>query len=172
MTVPAIPSTLDVALWLFDQSRREDIYMPAQKLQRLLWLQQGTYAAMNHGRMLMPATFVADETGPIEATVFHLFEDSRPPIPPRPIEAVAENHLARTWRRYAHHSPDYLTKPIVKQLSYREAWKRGPGSVIPFEAIARDFTQLPESETLVKAGDGRALRKWVPTAKPAMRRIR
>ena len=172
MTIPGISSTLDVAIWLFDQGTRDEIYMPAQKLQRLLWLQQGSYAAMNHGRMLMPAVFIADQAGPIEPTVFHLFEDSRPPIPPRKIDAVAENHLVRIWRRYAHHSPDYLTKGIVKMLCYRDAWKRGPGSVIPFDQIARDFTQLPDSDEIVRADDGRALKKWVPTATPAMRRIR
>lgn len=172
MTTPAIPSTLDVALWLFDQSRRDDVYLPAQKLQRLLWLQQGGYAAMNHGRMLMPAVFVADESGPIEPTVFHLFEDSRPPIPARPLDAVAENHLVRIWRRYSHHSPDYLTKKITQQRCYRDAWRKGPGTVIPFEAIVRDFTDLPSADQMVRAGDGRALKKWTPSAKPAMRRIR
>lgn len=172
MHTPAIPSTIDVALWLFDQAHREEMHIPALKLQRMLWLQQGTYAAMNYGRMLMPATFVAEESGPIEPTIYHLFEDSRPPMPPRSIDAVAENHLARIWRRYGHHAPDYLSRKIANARSYREAWRRGAGTVIPFDDIVRDFTEGPEETGSVESPDGRQLRKWVPTAKPAVRRIR
>ena len=172
MTIPAIPSTIDVALWVFDQAHREDMHIPAQKLQRVLWLQQGTYSAMNHGRMLMPAVFVADESGPIEPTIFHLFEDSRPPIPARKIDVIAENHLVRIWRRYGHHSSDYLTEKIVRARSYREAWEAGPGTVIPFQKIARDFRERPKGDKTVRTDDGRVLQKWTPQAKPAVRPIR
>ena len=61
-----VESTFDVALWFQDRARREDTNLQAQKLQRLLYLAQSYYSAMNYGRKLMPAVFVAQEMGPIE----------------------------------------------------------------------------------------------------------
>lgn len=169
MTVPVIRSTLDVALWFFDQGRRQDQHLPAQKLQRLLWIAQALYAAENHGRMLMPATFVAEESGPTEPTIFHIFEDSRPPIAPRKIVPEAENFLHRVWRKYAHHSTDYLNRMMISNEVYRRAWRRERGTVIPFEAVAAHFTQKPDLSKQVKTADGRVLKKWVPMAKPVPR---
>src|SRR3546814_15279512 len=80
MPSAAVESTLDVALWFLDRARREDSYLQAQKLQRLLYLAQGFYAAGFHGRKLMPATFVAHELGPVEPTVFRLFELGPPNV--------------------------------------------------------------------------------------------
>ncbi|MDF1747631.1 MAG: hypothetical protein P1V34_02025 [Alphaproteobacteria bacterium] len=169
MTVPVVPSALDVALWFFDQSRRDDKHMPAQKLQRLLWIAQGLYAAENHGRMLMPATFVAEETGPTEPTVFHAFEDSRPQIMMRKMVPVADNFLNRIWSKYGHHSADYLNRMMTYNDVYRRAYRKEVGTVIPFEQIAQHFTQKPEPKSQVKTSDGRILRKWTPTAKPVLR---
>lgn len=166
MTVPVVSSSLTVALWLFDQGRREDLHLPAQKLQRLLWIAQALYAAENHGRMLMPAVFVAEETGPTEPTVFHAFEDSRPPIAPRRIAPEAEHFLHRIWRKYGHHSADYLNRMMAHNDVYRRALRREPGTVIPFEAIKAHFTQKPKPQDQVRTSDGRLLKKWVPGAKP------
>lgn len=169
MTVPMATSALDVALWFFDQGRRDDQHLPAQKLQRLLWIAQALYAAENHGRMLMPAVFVAEETGPTEPTVFHAFEDSRPPIMQRRLRPEVENFLHRVWRKYGHHSPDYLNRMMSHNEVYRRAYRKEPGTVIPFEVIAKHFTQKPDQRLQVKTADGRILKKWVPTAKPAVR---
>jgi len=170
MTVPVVTSVLDVALWIFDQARRDDQHLPAQKLQRLLWIAQGLYAAETHGRMLMPATFVAEETGPTEPTVFHIFEDSRPPIAQRKLVPEAENFLHRIWQKYGHHSADYLNRMMSHNEVYRRAYRKEVGTVIPFAAIVQHFTQKPEPRMQVKTSDGRLLRKWVPTAKPVLRR--
>jgi uncharacterized phage-associated protein len=171
MTVPRIQSSLDVALWFFDQARRDDQHLPAQKLQRLLWIAQSIYAAENHGRMLMPATFVADPSGPTEPTIFHAFEDSRPPIALNKLPPEGENFLARIWRKYGHHKPDHLNRMMSQNEVYRRALRREAGTVIPFEAIAKHFTQKPEPGGHVKTPDGRVLKKWMPTAKPNPRRF-
>lgn len=166
MTVPVVTSTLDVALWLFDRARRDDQHMPAQKLQRLLWIAQALYAAECHGRMLMPATFVAEEVGPTEPTIFHVFQDSRPPLVPGKIVPEAENFLDRIWRKYGHHSTDHLNRMMSASDIYRRALRRERGTVIPFETIAKHFTEKPKKVEQVKTTDGRILKKWLPTAKP------
>src|SRR3546814_18975840 len=97
MPSAAVESTLDVALWFLDRARREDSNLHAQKLQRLLYLAQGYYAAGFHGRKLMPATFVAHELGPVEPTVFRLFElgVTNVTMTDPPAEAVKFMHSAR-----------------------------------------------------------------------------
>jgi len=70
----ATDSCFEVALWFVEKARFEDNYLQAQKLQRMLWLAQGHYAATYHGRKLMPATFVARQLGPIESlTALHIW---------------------------------------------------------------------------------------------------
>src|SRR3546814_15335998 len=68
MPSAAVESTLDVALWFLDRARREDSYLPAQTLQRLLYMAQGFYAAGFHCRKPLPAPFVAPQLGPVERT--------------------------------------------------------------------------------------------------------
>jgi len=166
MTVPIVKSSVDVAIWFFDQARRDDIHMPAIKLQRLLWIAQGLYAAMNHGRMLIPAIFVADETGPLEQTVYHVFEDGRPMLMQHKLPVEAENFLSRLWTRYGHHSSDFLSRQTKHSDPYVAALREGSGTVIEFAEIAKHFTQPPDRHRKVAAADGRLLQKWLPTAKP------
>ena len=60
MAAPATSSIFDVAHWFVERARFEDSYLQAQKLQRLLWLAQGHYAATYHGRKLMPCDIRGD----------------------------------------------------------------------------------------------------------------
>ena len=172
----AVSSTIDVAIWFSEQARRENDYIQPQKLQRLLYLAQGSFAAMNYGRKLMPATFVADETGPIEPTIYRLFEAGPPKIPLRRMRPEIENFLSVIWRRYAHHTTEYLNQQIQNHPIYSRAIKRGLFEEIDYESIVRFFTgkDRPVIQTeQVKTEDGRTLQKWVPgavaTAKPANR---
>ena len=66
--VPAVSAAFDVASWFLDRARTDDAAFGLQKLQRLLYLAQGLYAVLAQppGGLLMPAVFVADESGPVE----------------------------------------------------------------------------------------------------------
>ncbi len=171
-TAPLIASSLDAAVWLHDRGRRGDGHVQMQQLHCLLYMAQGTYAAVNYGRMLIPATFVAEDNGPIEPTVFHAFEDGRPPLSPRRLVPPAENFLSSIWRKLGHHSTDHLVKRIREHRTYREALANESGTVIPLDFFADDFREhKPPGAKKVKTPDGRALEKWIPTAKPAGREL-
>lgn len=171
-TAPLVPSSLDAALWLHDRGRRGDGHVQMQQLHCLLYMAQGTYAAVHYGRMLMPAIFVAEENGPIEPTVFHAFEDGRPPMAPRRLAPTAENFLSSIWRKLGHHSTDHLIKRIREHKAYREAFTGGQGTVIPLEFLSEDFREhRPKGAKKIKTQDGRALEKWIPTAKPSGREL-
>ena len=58
---PMMRSTLDVALWFIERAESVD-----------------------RGRRLMPAIFLAADAGPLEPTIYHIFQDG----PPRIINTV------------------------------------------------------------------------------------
>ncbi|RED50977.1 Panacea domain-containing protein [Aestuariispira insulae] len=174
MTTPAVPSAIDVANWFAEIARKEDIYLQPQKLQRLLYISQGSYAAMNYGRKLMPATFVADETGPLEPNVYRVFELGRPKITAYKMPPEIENFLARIWRKYCHHSTDYINQQIQYHEIYMEAIRKGHFEEIPFDKIVRFFSgrekpKIQRKQKKVVTADGRKLEKWLPTAQATSR---
>ena len=133
----------------------------AQKLQRLLWLAQGHYAATYHGRKLMPATFVAMTIGPREPNIYRAYELGRPALPDMlpPEEVIA--FFDRLWGRFGHHSAEHLDKLVRAQRVYTETLKKGEGEEIPFENIARYYTEQSnvKPQTVVRSADGREWKK-------------
>ena len=171
MPVTVVESTFDVALWFQDRARREDTYLQAQKLQRLLYLAQGYYSAMNYGRKLMPAIFVAQEMGPIEPNIYRVFEAGRPGMPSTQPPPVVENFLELMWRRFSHHTTEHLTSIIKSHDVYRTAFEQGPGEEITFEAIIEFFSDKERKDPpkSVRTADGRTVKKWVPSGVPIAR---
>lgn len=171
MPASAVSSTVDVAIWFSEKARQDDDYLQPQKLQRLLYLAQGIYAAKNFGRKLMPATFVADETGPIEPNIFRLFEEGPLKSKPKNLAPEVENFLYEVWRRYSHHSTDYINQQIQHHDTYVRAIKNGVFEEITFDEIVSFFTGQDEErkkqKAMVKTDDGRVLPKWAPTARAA-----
>lgn len=172
MATTAVESVIDVALWFMDRARRDDVYLQPQKLQRILYIAQGSFAAMHHGRKLMPAVFVAGETGPQDPNVFRLFERGRPSnVTADRILPEVENFLSVVWRRYGHHSTEYLNQQIQYHEIYRAAFRKGLGEEIPYLAIVKFFTRVERAPRpqMVKTADGRRLQKWMPSATPQAR---
>ena len=166
MAAPATSSIFDVAHWFVERARFEDSYLQAQKLQRLLWLAQGHYAATYHGRKLMPSTFVATAIGPQEPNIYRAYELGRPELPD--IEPAPEivDFLDRLWGRFGHHSTDHLNKLVRAHLIYTEALEKGEGEEISFSRIAQYFKEQREAkpEPVVRGEDGREWKKWSPRA--------
>lgn len=168
MTVTATGSVIDVALWFMDRARQDDLYLQPQQLQRLLYIAQGSYAAQHYGRKLMPAIFVAGETGPEDPNIMRLFEQGRPSNVRDPrVSPEVDNFLYSIWSRYGHHSTDYLNQQIRHHAIYSKALKKGVGEEIPYASIVRFFTQKQRSDVeTVQTADGRRLSKWIPSAAP------
>ncbi len=166
MAITATDSCFDVALWFFERARHEDSYLQAQKLQRMLWLAQGHYAAIYHGRKLMPATFVAMTLGPLEPNVYRAFELGRPNLSEVEPPAEVADFLQRLWGRFGHHTTEHLNTLVRAHRVYSEALEAGEGHEIPFDAIAKYFEaqrQVKPGAT-VRSNDGREWKKWKPRA--------
>ena len=164
MAKAATDSCFDIAQWFVERARFEHSCLQAQKLQRLLWLAQGHYAATYHGRKLMPATFVAMTIGPREPNIYRAYELGRPAIPDMLPPAEVITFLDRLWGRFGHHSAEHLDKLVRARSIYTEALEKGEGEEIPFEKIARYYSEQRnvKPRTIVRSTDGREWKKWTP----------
>ena len=125
MTAPAIRSTVDVAFWFQNRSQSAGERLAPQKLQRLLYLSQAQYAAVNQGRKLMPATFIVTEYGPLEPTIYHVFESGPPQLKALAPSAGVEAFLLIIWQRFGGHTADELLEIIKSDGVYNTTLEEG-----------------------------------------------
>ena len=157
----ATDSTLDVVNWLMDHALNDNEYLQPAKLHRLLFLAQAYYAVANHGRKLMPATFVADELGPLEPNVYRVFENGRPYIEPVPLSAEVKHFLESIWRRFGHHSVGHLNKVLKSHPPYVKARERGLRAEITLDSMVQFYGSVGKEKPVkpdalrarVEAGD-------------------
>ena len=165
MPSSAVESVLDVALWFQDRARYENEHLQAQKLQRLLFVAHGHYAIQFAGRKLMPATFVANEVGPLEPNIMRFFEFGPPNIPTLDPPAEVEEFLERIWRKFGHYSADKLGELSRAHPAYKMAIKRGYGEEISFTKIIKGSTGNSKPAEEIKTLDGRVVTRWSPPKK-------
>lgn len=133
-------SVFDVVFWLIDRALNDNEYLQPQKLHRMLFLAQAYFVVLGRGKVLMPAVFIAHDSGPIEPNVFRVFESSeRPYVEHLMAPDVVEHFLDSLWRRFGHHSAEYLTRMINSHEPYLEARANGPRTEITLTAMARFY---------------------------------
>lgn len=137
---PAVASTFDVVYWFIDQALNDAEYLRPLKLQRLLFMAQSYYAVSNKGRRLMPAIFIAHETGPVEPNIFRLFEsEQRPYIDARMVNGEVEEFLMNIWRRFGPHSGEHLTRTIMQHPPFLDAYANAPGTEITLISMVKYY---------------------------------
>ena len=142
MAAPAIRSTLDVAFWFQNRAQSAGEKLAPQKLQRLLYLSQAQYAALNQGRKLMPATFVVTEYGPLEPTIYHVFEDGPPPLKSRAPSARVDGFLMIIWQHFGAHTAEELLGVIRSDGAYAATLEEaGRNAEISIEALTSAYAE-------------------------------
>jgi uncharacterized phage-associated protein len=185
MAPPAVESSFDVAYWFVDRALDENEYLQPQKLHRLMFLAQAYFAVAYQRRLLMPAVFVADEFGPIEPNVFRACSLQRPAIEPKALAEPVVHFLDSVWRRFGHHSAEYLSRQVNGHPPYRDALAKGPRTVITLPAMIEFYgkkaSTTPEASAAIGAppvtqvlrprmmrsqsGKPVSVQKWMPHAK-------
>lgn len=166
---PALRTAFDGAVWFLDRARADDIHLPPQKLQRLLFIAQAAYAGRTKGALLMPALFVADELGPVEPNLMRLLSEGRPDdLPAEPANRETAEFLEEIWRRFAQMSADRLNGMIVKTPAYAAALAAGRGALVAPADFAPLFAPTPaklaEDVRVLRSQSGApvAVRAWTP----------
>jgi uncharacterized phage-associated protein len=155
----AVDTMYDVAAWFMDHALNDNEYLQPMKMHRLLFLSQSYFAIAYHGRKLAPATFIADESGPIEPHVFRAFEQGRPSFYlntdlPGPVASFLEG----IWRRFGSHSADKLADITKKTPAYQKAFHKGRKTEIPFKDMVNSFKKSKEAPSVEKVLKPRVLR--------------
>lgn len=150
MRSAACDSVYDVVFWLTDRALNDSEYLQPYKMHSMMFLAQAYYGAL-HKRRLVPAIFIAGERGPIEPNVFRIFASSdRPYIERLMVPEPVERFLDSLWRRFGHHSADYLVGLVRSHQPYKDAIARGPRTEIAMDAMVR-FYGRSRSETQARA---------------------
>lgn len=176
MPAPFLRSTLDVALWLLERAESAGGTLNPGMMHCLLYLTQARFAAQTQGRKLMPATFVATGYGPLEPTVYHIFENGRPALDLVYPTGRAEVHLNDMWRHYAEKPVEDIRRSIEGDSTFSASLEKGKNTEITIAAMCvayggtlpakgKEPPPLVDGETPDKAyytQSGKKAVKWVP----------
>lgn len=170
--VPAVRSTMDVALWLMARADSAGERLAPQKLQRLLYLAQAHYAGAHEGSKLMPGTFLATELGPMEPNIYFLFAQGVPKMVYADPSPLVEEFLLGLWDRYGTRAAEDLLTTIASDGSYALALKSGKNSEITIEMLSAGYGGRaaikvkggirPGPEPSAWTADGKRATKWIP----------
>lgn len=137
--VPAVRSTIDVAMWLLYRADSAGERLQPQKLQRLLYLAQAHFAGERDGAKLMPATFIAAEVGPVEPNVYYLFEHGAPALPLAALNGVSEEFMMGIWDRYGRKTAQELGDVVRVDGAYALALNSARDTEITTEMLAAAY---------------------------------
>jgi uncharacterized phage-associated protein len=171
--VPAVRSSLDVALWLSQRAEAANSTLSARKLQQLMYLAQALYVGRSGGAKLMPATFLASEQGPVEPTVLIALDAGLAVTPQPMVSKAARAVLEVVWHEYGAQSSVQLGRLIAADSLWRATFERGANSEITPEAMRRAYAPARPAEQMAPkrastenavrfTADGRMVLKWAP----------
>jgi len=171
--VPAVKTSFDVADWFMERARAENNYLQPRKLQCLLFLSQGHFAAAYNGRKLMPSVFVVDHAGPMDPNLYRAYEHGRPNITRTGIDRATLVFLDAIWRQYAGLGTEDLNQIITEFGANETAVSDPDGSEVDIPTMCRMFVKAartakqPARLMHTQAGRPVTVEKWVPGRKPA-----
>jgi len=172
-----VRSALDVALWFNDRAFGEGEYLQPQKLHRLMYLAYAYFSVAYPKQKLMPASFVTDEFGPTEPTIFHALAYGIPPnLESHGIPKVAAEFMESIWRRFGASKAEHLNRTVATHEPVADAMTKGIGFEIPFETMVAFYSSelaekngVPAVEKVMKprvlrSSEGRAVTvtSWKP----------
>lgn len=167
-----VRSGVDVALWFVARAEEARVFLPAKKLQQLMYLAQAVFAGRAGGRKLMPATFLAGEQGPYEPNILIMLDAGLATTPRPMIAKSAKSLLEIIWREYGVQTPQQLSRLIAADGLWRSTFERGANSEVTIDAMRRAYAPArsaatgparpSEAATVRFTLDGRPVVKWAP----------
>jgi hypothetical protein len=155
---PALKSTLAAAAWLTEAARTDGVRLQPRKLQYLLYMAQGLYAAANDGRALVPSRFVAGSLGPADPNLYGALEHAEDLAAPKEIDRRAEACLGLIHRKFASLPMEQLEGFVDGDGIYADVREAAPDAEIPLELMGPAYRKA-------FMGDARETASW--PAEPA-----
>lgn len=178
MEIQPVDSVFDAAEWFLDKALNDGEYLQPMKMQYLMFLAQGYYAALTKGKRFMPCVFLATDRGPIEPNSYRLYGSERPALSVRKMNRVTASFLQTIWARFGAYTPDYIFRLISSHPPYAEAFAAGPETEINLASMADFYAGRAEKDERLKnaefgttrimrsqTGKTVAVKKWIPQKK-------
>ncbi|WP_339634906.1 hypothetical protein [uncultured Sneathiella sp.] len=188
---PVTRSTFDIIHWLKTRTWASGQVSETPFLMKLLYLSQAIYAASHKQRKLMPSTFLATVSGPIEPDIFLALENNfmiREPLSP---STEVEKFLRSFYENFKDKGMIELDLILSQDTAIRSALARGRNGEImladmasayrkgvprlresdgtsepvqPYDENGRsDLDAAPNSAQEVRfTADGRSVTRWMP----------
>ncbi len=154
-----VRSPLDITFWFLGRGDSSGTPLDAIALQNLLYLAQARWAGANGGQKLMPATFLATESGPVEPTIYHVFRSGPPALDFKAPHGAVAGFLDDVWERFGRLGAAHLGDIVRADPSFQSARAQGANEEIVFAAApAASAARPPQLATK----DGARATKWVP----------
>lgn len=148
---PALKSTIAAVGWFRFAAEQDGVRLQPRKLQLLLYMAQGLYAAANDGRALVPSRFVAGSLGPCDPNLYPVLEQGGEPDRPKEIDGRAEACLKLIYRKFARSPVEQLDAFVETDGIFSDVRQAAPDAEIPLEMMAdayrRTFIQPAARET-------------------------
>ncbi len=178
MEIQSLPSSFDAAEWFLNTALKDGEYLQPMKMQYLMFLAQGYYAAVTCGKRFLPAVFIATKRGPVEPNSFRLYASGRPKMEQMKMSKGTESFLETIWRRFGAYSANGLFKILSEHVPYAHALGTGTDSEISLEEMAVFYAGKAENSPIEKSSGLTGLRvmrtqsgktvtvkKWMPAKK-------
>lgn len=176
MEIPSLPSVFDATECFLDTALNDGEYLQPMKMQYLMYLAQGYYAAACGGKRFIPSVFVATERGPVEPNSYRLYASARPVVQYQSIDRKAIAFMETIWRRFGAYSAEWLFRTICGHAPYARAFAAGAGTEIEQDDMTAFYSgkQSDFSKTaplsgmrVLRTGTGKtvAVKKWTPVNK-------
>lgn len=178
MEIPPAESVFDAAEWFLDTALNDGEYLQPMKMQYLMYLSQGYYAALTQGKRFIPGIFLATERGPVEPNSYRVYGSQRPVLSYRSINRRTTSFLQTIWARFGAYSTDYIYGLISIHAPYAEAFAAGKDTEISLQAMAEYYSGIASKDErlhsvqfgatrIMRSQSGKtvAVKKWIPQKK-------
>ena len=174
MNAPGTESAFDVAEWFLDTALNNREYLQPMKMQYLMFLAQGYFAAMTAGKRLMPCIFIATERGPVEPNTYKIYAQRRPDFTRAPMPKHVSELLDGIWRRFGAYSAGYLGKMLCGHLPVAEALSNGNNTEIRLKSMTEFYAKastagddMSNRPRMLRSQSGKTVcvKRWEPGKK-------
>lgn len=132
---PALKSTLHAVAWFERDAQSNGARLQPRKLQYLLYMAQGLYAAANDGRALMPSRFVASSLGPADPNLYGILEADIHLPELKELESRAEACLGLISRKFGNLPVEQLESFVEADGIFADVREIAPDAEIPLQKM-------------------------------------
>ncbi|WP_416897395.1 MAG: Panacea domain-containing protein [Minwuia sp.] len=166
----ALKSTIAAAHWFTEAAKADGVRLQPRKLQHLLYMAQGLYAAANDGRPLAPSRFIAGSLGPADPNLYPVLEHAGDLIGQKEIDSRAEACMKLIMTKFGALPIEQLESFIETDGIFATVREAAPDAEIPLEMMADAYRKLFLGGGTSKKAPKRTAAPQKPAPQPDMDR--